>query len=286
MDKSNFTWIAEIPTLLDGTGGLDLPAMQRIADRLKHAGYDRVCVAGSAGEYAGLSLATQQTLLHSMQERADGLALLSGALDAGTAKVCERIQAHRALGYHTHLVLPAYFFGLSHPREILRHVERLLETGSRLILLDSPAHVRFSLPEEVFAELAALPGVEAVCSDRRLTGQGFADETGVLYTGDAALLLGMGGAGCISRLAFLFPKLMRYAAEDGVIPQHVLEAMLYLRRGTAHPAAALKVAARLLGLCENDVLLAPALPVELWLRKRIEEAVRVIAPEEEKLAHA
>lgn len=273
---------AEVPSFSDGRGGIDLRAVQSGVRRLVDAGWAHITVAGLAGEYENLTLSDQRALIECAAEAAGGRATVAaGAFDAGTDKAAERIAEHAEAGAHAHLCVASHYFSNAHPDELLRHFSALKRAagGDALIVVDSPAHVGFCLPDAVLAELRRMEGVllyEHVLDPLRLA---FAGEA--LCREELALLNGA-GAGFISRLAVLFPCRLR---RPEALSAASRDALLAILRAGSHPAAAPKWAAASLRLCACGELLPPSsglLPEE---KRLVEEALDKLRAEEERCAH-
>lgn len=270
MDKP--LMLAEIPSFICSDGQLDLPAVAAAVRRLIQAGYDALLVAGPAGEYASLTLPEQAHLIACVLEAAEGKArIFAGALEAGTDKAALRIAEHASLGCHGHVCLPAHYFTFRNPGELLAHFRALAETDGGVVILDSPQHVGYALPEDMRMQLLDLPGIEGVVALRSLqTGWEGEPETALIRPGD----------GRISRTAFLFPYLCRCERLSDAV-RYTLQRLLTVH---AHPAAVIKHAAQYLHLCRSGCVLPPA-PGLSERDKRDVETYCTLLAQEERLLH-
>ena len=274
--------LAEVPSLSDGRGGIDLPAVGRCAERLADAGYICIGVAGLAGEYENLTLADQRALISCAAKAANGRAIIAaGAFDAGTDKAAARIAEHAEAGAKLHLCIASHYFSLAHPDELLRHFSALKRAAGEgeLIVVDSPAHVGFHFPDEALEELRRMEGVylcENTTDPVRLRAAG-----GSLCREELVLLNG-GTAGFISSLTALFPRLL---SRPEALSESAREALLALKRTGRHPAAAVKWAAAAMGLCACGELLPPGQGLSPAEKQRVEAAVRLLQREEERCTH-
>ena len=270
MDKP--LMLAEIPSFICSDGQLDLPAVAAAVRRLIQAGYDALLVAGPAGEYASLTLLEQERLIACALEAAEGKArIFAGALEAGTDKAALRIAEHASLGCHGHVCLPAHYFTFRNPGELLAHFRALAEVDGGIVVLDSPQHVGYALPEDVRMQLLALPGVEGIVVLRSLPLVSDTDPEDVLIRP---------GDGWISRMAMLFPYLCRCEG----LSDNLRYAMQRLLTVHAHPAAVIKHAAQYLHLCRSGCVLPPA-PGLSERDKRDVETYCTLLAQEERLLH-
>lgn len=283
MDKLSF--LAEVPTFCLADGSLDTGAVRLCIRRLLDAGYAHIAVAGFAGEYESLTLADQHTLISCAVDAAAGrAAIAAGAFDAGTEKAAARIREHEKLGCHLHLCIASHYFGLANEEELIRHIAVLRCAGEGLWLADSPAHTGFALPLhalQTLTDCGAIQGFALNVPDvRRLAALHALGDT--LAPEEAALSGCPGVLGVHSRLAFLFPRLLRrWPALSGPVRQ----ALLSILDSGRHPAAAVKYAAWLMKLCRYPGLLPPAAGLTPEEKAAIEAAVRVAGAEEVRLAH-
>lgn len=270
MDKP--LMLAEIPSFICSDGQLDLPAVAAAVRRLIHAGYDALLVAGPTGEYASLTLGEQQRLLACALEAAQGQArIFAGALEAGTDKAALRIAEHAALGCHSHVCLPAHYFTFRNPGELLAHFRTLAEADGGIVILDSPQHVGYALPEDVRMQMPDIPGVEGIVALRSLPPVSTADPEDVLLRP---------GDGRISRMAILFPFLCRCERLSDAV-RYTMHRLLTVH---AHPAAVIKHAAQYLHLCRSGCVFPPALGLSERDKRDVETYCALLA-QEERLLH-
>ena len=271
---------AEVPSFSDGRGGIDLSSVQHCARRLADAGHACVAVAGLAGEYENLTRDDQTALISAAADAVNGRAVIAaGAFDAGTDKAAARIAEHAAAGAKLHLCIASHYFSLAHPDELLRHFSALKRAAGEgeLIIVDSPAHVGFHLPDAAQAELARMEGVSLY----EHTSDALRAHTATLCR-EELVLLGGEVEGFISRLAVLLPRLLRRPEK---LSQPVREAMLALLGIGDHPSAAIKWAATSMGLCACGDLLPPYSGLRLAEKQLVEAAARTLQMEEERCAH-
>lgn len=284
MDKPLF--IAEVPTFALSNGDPDFEAVRRNVSRLAQSGYSHIAVAGLAGEYENLTLTDQLALIRcAAQAASDRSEIVAAAFDAGTEKAAARIAEHKSAGCRWHLCIASHFFGLAHPDELTRHVAALAKADAGLLLVDSPAHTGFAIPGDSMRMLCGIDGVAAVVDNtadpQRVS---MLKACGTTLVREELVLLGCCGVhGVVSRLAVLFPNLMKRC---DTLSESVREALLAILQSSAHPAAAVKYAAHILGLCSCPDLLPPASGLTAAQKQQIENAVSIAKAEEERLCHA
>lgn len=283
MDKMQF--LAEVPSFCLMDGNLDTEAVRLCINRLVNAGYMHIAVAGLAGEYENLTLEDQKALISCAVEAAASRAeIVAGAFDSGTEKTAARILEHEQLGCRLHLCIASHYFGLAHEDELIRHIAVLQRASTGLLLVDSTPHTGFTIPVHALQNLSAsgiIKGFVLNALDlHRLSMLNALDNT--LAPEEAAL------AGCSdihavhSRLAFLFPQLIRRWPE---LSDSVRQALLTILDSGRHPAASVKYAAFLMGLCHCPSLLPPTCGLTPDEKASIEAAVCIAKAEEERFAH-
>lgn len=283
MDKIRF--LAEVPSFCLADGSLDIEAVRLCICRLLDAGYAHIAVAALAGEYENLTLADQRALITCATDAAAGrAAIAAGVFDAGTEKAAARIAEHEQLGCHLHLCIASHYFGLAHEDELIRHIAVLRRAGEGLWLADSPVHTGFVLPLHALQALSSSGAVQGFVLNtpdaRRLCTLHALGDT--LAPEEAALSGCPGVDGVHSRLAFLFPRLLRrWQTLSGPVRQ----ALLTILYSGHHPAAAVKYAAWLMKLCSCPGLLPPAAGLTPNEKAAVEAAIRIAGAEEERLTH-
>lgn len=283
MDKMHF--LAEVPSFCLMDGSLDTGAVRLCINRLIDAGYRHIAVAGLAGEYENLTLEDQKALISCTVDAAAGRAeIAAGAFDAGTEKAAARILEHEQLGCRLHLCIASHYFGLAHEDEFIRHMAALHHAGAGLLLVDSTPHTGFTIPLHALqaaTEAGTVKGfVLNVLDPRRLSAL---QTLGNTLAPEAAALTGCGGIrGVHSRLAFLFPTLIRRWSG---LSDSVRQALLSILDSGRHPAAAVKYAAYLMELCSFPSLLPPAAGLTPDEKAAVENAVCIAKAEEARWAH-
>lgn len=283
MNKLSF--LAEVPSFCFADGSLDLEAVRLCIHRLIDAGYTHIAVAGLAGEYENLTLANQHALISCAVDAAKGHAEIAGGVfDAGTEKAAARILEHEQLGCRLHLCIASHYFGLAHEDEFIRHMTVLHSASEGLLLVDSTAHTGFALPVHALQTVSASGVIKGLILNapdpRRLS---VLNALGDTLASEETALSGCSGVRAVhSPLAFLFPQLIRRWPE---LSASVRSSLLSILDHGRHPAASVKYAAYLMGLCQCPSLLPPTCGLTPNEKTSIEAAVCIAKAEEERFAH-
>lgn len=276
--------MAEVPSFAASKGSVDLQAVHAAVTDLVKAGYTHIIVAGFGGEYENLTCSDRLDLIACAVDAANDKAkIIAGAMDAGTHKAAARIAENTAAGCHMHLCIASHYFSLSNPEELTRHFSTLAKVDGGLIVADSPAHTGFFMPISSLEQISRMDGVAAVYEHAPDSMQlACLQDTLRVTVREELVLLGTQAMGFVSRLALLFPYLMR---DPRALSESVRHSLLQLLRADNHPAAAVKHAAHFLALCACGDLLPPAAGLNDAQKLVIQAAASFAQSEELRMRH-
>lgn len=150
-------------TPADASGQVDTTTLQRLLERIAHAGVDTIGLLGSTGGYAFLSRAERRRAVEAAMECIGGkvpVIVGVGALTTHEAQALAR-DAKRA-GADGLLLAPMSYTPLTE-EEVFQHFSAVAEAGELpLCIYNNPGTTRFIFSEDLIARLAALPNVAAV----------------------------------------------------------------------------------------------------------------------------
>lgn len=152
-------------TPMDADGRVDAVALGRLVRAAIEAGVDAVCVLGSTGAYAYLSREERRRAIEAAAEHVDGsVPLLAGVGALRTDMAVHHVRDARQAGAAMGLLAPMSYTPLTGD-EVFAHFETVAaEGGLPLCVYDNPVATHFSISDDLFARLAALPNVLAVKS--------------------------------------------------------------------------------------------------------------------------
>ena len=219
--------IVALVTPFDATGGVDLPAFDRLVAFHLENGTRALVIAGTTGESATLSPEEYSGLLERAVECANGrIPVIAGTGSASTARAVDNTVRARALGADAVLVVTPYY---NRPTQagLLAHFTAVADSADLpLLLYNVPSRTAVDLQPETVERLAAHPRIvgikEAVAEPGRVAE--LVDRCGpdfvVLSGDDGGCLRAMkdGATGVISVAANVLPGDMQAlceAAESG-----------------------------------------------------------------------
>jgi 4-hydroxy-tetrahydrodipicolinate synthase len=207
-----------LPTPFNGSGEVDIAALERLCDRQIQHGASALVVCGTTGEAPNLSRAEHDTIVRIAVRAARGrIPVIAGAGSNSTSQAIELTRDAQAAGADAVLSVVPYY---NKPTQagMYAHFRAIADaTSLPVILYDVPARTVCGLSDDTIARLAERPqfiGLKDATGDvtrplrlRSLLGPQFR-----LLAGDDATALGflaMGGDGCISVTSNIAPALCR-----------------------------------------------------------------------------
>lgn len=136
---------------------VDEVAFRKVLRRLIKAGIQGIFVGGSAGE--GPLLVEQQWRRMAeiaFDEVGNAVALMGGAIDTSSRKVCDKINVLRQIGYRRFVVTPTFYTAVKTPAEHLRLFSQARDAGGDMEMLpyNIPQCTGSALAVETMCEMA------------------------------------------------------------------------------------------------------------------------------------
>lgn len=122
---------------------LDVPALRRIVRHLRSFDVDGLWLLGSGGEQPNLDDGQRDTILQTVVEEADGLPLIGGVMEPGTAKTLRNVRRYAAAGVDgLHTLEPSFY--RYEPTELTTHFLAVAEAAPvpTVAYLNLPAWIR------------------------------------------------------------------------------------------------------------------------------------------------
>ena len=273
---------ALVTPFLDGK--LDLDALSELIEIQIEAGVSALCVAGTTGECATLSIREYCRLVSYAIEKTDRrLPVVVGVGTPSTAESCRRAEFARQAGADLLLAVTPYY-NKGTADGIVRHYHAIAESGDLpIIVYNVPSRTGVDLDVDLYRRLSAHPGIVAVKEagggyERLLALISSLGDRLCVYTGnDQAILtaVGLGAKGVISVISNLLPREtveLTRAALDGRLAvarelQYRLLPLMNALFAETNPAP-IKSALSLCGLISGELRL-PLSPVSPALRERL-----------------
>ena len=209
--------IPAIVTPMLEDGGLDLPAFRKLIDWHIEEGTDALCVVGTSGESATLSVEEHVLMIKTAVEHTAGrIPIIAGAGGNSTVEAIELTKQAKAIGADATLQVVPYY---NKPTQegIYRHFAKIAESVDLpVILYNVPGRTVADMATETALRLAQVPGIIGI---KEATGNleraahlikgapaGFS-----IFSGDdptAIALMLLGGHGNISVTANVAPRAM------------------------------------------------------------------------------
>ncbi|HUA11656.1 MAG TPA: 4-hydroxy-tetrahydrodipicolinate synthase [Solirubrobacteraceae bacterium] len=208
--------LTAIVTPFDESGAVDEQSFVALMAHVAATGSQGIVVAGTTGEASTLSEHEHLALIElAVAERPAGLKVIAGTGTNDTGQVVKLTERATELGADAMLSVTPYY---NRPSRLglMRHYEAAARaTDKPTILYNIPSRTATNMPPDLLAELARLPGIEAV-------KQANADELQLidgldLYAGDDAnfaKVLDMGGAGGILVCSHIVGSEMRRMVDE------------------------------------------------------------------------
>ena len=289
-----FTGLCAFPLTPFNHHGVDETAFARIVTRLVDAAVNSLGVLGSTGSYAYLSREQRMQVVRQAKSHAGSVPMMVGIGAVGTDQVLRLADDAQRAGANA-LLLPVMAYQPLSDEEILTFYQTVCRHVSvPVCVYDNPVTTHISLSDELKSAIAALPGIasmkipgpashevaQRVQSLRRQLPAGVS----IGISGDASAADGL-NAGCA----------VWYSVCGGLFPNVAQKIVAAARRGEAQRATAISArleplwmlfrkyggslrvtatAATILGMCAEDCLPRPLLPLSPEAFSEIAETLR------------
>jgi len=194
---------------------IDIDATQRVQDALVNDGVTGLIILGTCGENNSLDAEEKRTVLKAAVETVKGrVPVVTGVSELDTRRAVAYAQDAEKLGADGLMVLPAMVY-VPKPEELVAHFKAVAQATSLPIMLyNNPPAYRVTITNEVLAQLADVPNIQAVKESapdsRRFTDliNAFGDRFDVFAGLDDVALEGLmlGAKGWVSGLTSAFPQ--------------------------------------------------------------------------------
>lgn len=281
--------LVAIVTPMHEDGSLDLDGMRRLVDFHVREGTDAIVVVGTTGESPTVSVEEHHELIRVVVKHAAGrIPVIAGTGANSTAEAIEMTKFAKEAGADAALSVVPYY---NKPTQegLYRHFKAIAEAVDMPVLLyNVPGRTVADLGNETALRLAQIPNVVGIKDatgnvDRFSELIARAPKGFAVYSGDdssACALMMMGGAGNISVVANIAPRMMHEMcaaalAGDFVKARELNFRMLALHRQLfceANPIP-VKWACQQLGLIEAGIRL-PLTPLSPECHDRVRVAMR------------
>jgi len=215
---SNTGWRGVFPaatTQFNEDLSIDIDATQRVQDALVNDGVTGLIILGTCGENNSLDAEEKRTVLKAAVETVKGrVPVVTGVSELDTRRAVAYAQDAEKLGADGLMVLPAMVY-VPKPAELVAHFKAVAQATSLPIMLyNNPPAYRVTITNEVLAQLADVPNIQAVKESapdsRRFTDliNAFGDRFDVFAGLDDVALEGLmlGAKGWVSGLTSAFPQ--------------------------------------------------------------------------------
>ncbi|WP_031393073.1 dihydrodipicolinate synthase family protein [Sphingomonas sp. STIS6.2] len=151
------------PTPADTDGVVDTATLGVLIERLVEAGVDSICLPGSTGIYAYLDRAERVRAVAAAVEAVnDQVPLLIGVGALRSSWAVELARDAERAGASGLLLAPVSYAALT-DREVAAHYRAVAgATALPLCIYNNPSTTNFTFSEALIAELASVPGIEAI----------------------------------------------------------------------------------------------------------------------------
>jgi len=204
-----------VTTQFNADESLNIPATQKLMDRLIQAGVHGFIVLGTVGENCSLRAEEKRKVLSAAKEVVGGrIPILSGVAEFTTAEAAQYAKDAAKIGIDGLMALPGMVYK-SDTRETLQHFRTVARaTDLPIMIYNNPPVYGVDVKPETFAELASERTIAAIkeSSDdpRRITDlHNLYGDRFILFCGVDDLLLescALGIEGWVSGLTDVFPE--------------------------------------------------------------------------------
>jgi len=195
--------------------GLNLPATQKVVERLLQDGVHGIICMGTVGENCSLAAAEKRAVMSAVKEVVAGrVPVLVGVAEYTTRLACDFARDAEKIGVDGLMVLPGMVYKSS-PRETLQHFRTVAgSTSLPIMIYNNPVSYTVDVTVEMFAELTAVKNIVAIKESsedtRRLTDlrNAYGDRFTLFAGVDDIVLesLMLGATGWVSGLTSVFPR--------------------------------------------------------------------------------
>ena len=238
-----FTGLSAFPlTPADANGIVDTDALGIIVDRLAQSGADSIGLLGSTGAYAYLDRAERSRAATAAVEAADGrIAVIVGVGALRTSWSQQLAIDAERVGAAGLLMAPMSYAPLT-SGEAAHHYRTVAgSTGLPLCLYNNPVATHFTFPDDLIAELAAVPGIAAIKMPARCDGDYAGELSRLRHRTPDMFKVGYSGDWCAAS-ALLAGGDAWYSVVAGLLPEPALRLTRAAHAGRAEEAAALDAA--------------------------------------------
>lgn len=204
-----------VTTQFNADESLNLPATQKLIERLIQGGVHGFIMLGTVGENCSLRADEKRKVLSAAKEVVNGrVPILSGVAEFTTSEAAQYAKDASKIGIDGLMVLPGMVY-TSDTRETLNHFRTVARaTDLPIMIYNNPIVYRVDIKPETFAELASEKTIVAIkeSSDdvRRITDlHNLYGDRFILFCGVDDLLLescALGIEGWVSGLTDVFPE--------------------------------------------------------------------------------
>jgi 4-hydroxy-tetrahydrodipicolinate synthase len=146
--------VVPVITPVDENDQVDVSAFRKVLKHLVDAGVHGIFVGGSAGEGPLLTAKAWRCMMETAHDAVAGKAdLLGGVSDTSTARMVEKIEILKAVGFARFVVTPSFYLSVKTPQEHLRLFGRAKDSAGDMEM------IAYNIPQCVGAPLA----VETIC---------------------------------------------------------------------------------------------------------------------------
>lgn len=147
---------------VSGLARIDEEALIRLIERAVAARVDSIAVLGSTGSYMYLSAAEREQVVRTAVQHASGIPVLVGVGAIATSEVLEHVRAAEAAGAAGLVVAPVSYQRLN-DEEVFGLFEDVTACATvPVIVYDNPTTTGFTFSLDLYARVAALPGVASI----------------------------------------------------------------------------------------------------------------------------
>lgn len=281
--------LVAIVTPMHEDGSLDLDGMRRLVDFHVREGTDAIVVVGTTGESPTVSVEEHHELIRVVVKHAAGrIPVIAGTGANSTAEAIEMTKFAKEAGADAALSVVPYY---NKPTQegLYRHFKAIAEAVDMPVLLyNVPGRTVADLGNETALRLAQIPNIVGIKDatgnvDRFSELIARAPKGFAVYSGDdssACALMMMGGAGNISVVANIAPRMMHEMCAAALAGNFVKARELNFRMLALHRQLfceanpiPVKWACQQLGLIEAGIRL-PLTPLSAECHERVRAAMR------------
>lgn len=198
-------------------GQINYPAFDRLIDEQLQGGIDALCVCGTTGESATLTVEEHQAIIqHAVQKVNHRIKVIAGTGSNNTAKALQFSAQAQEVGADALLLVTPYYNKTSQ-RGLIQHYETIAQhVDLPMILYNVPSRTGLSFTAETYQALSQIPNINGVkeasgnfsliTHTRRLCGDDF-----YIWSGNddqVVPMMSLGAKGVISVASNLLPKAM------------------------------------------------------------------------------